>query len=106
MPQHCRGRSDLAIFEVPESAEAIYTIGSCEPAAMLCYAHERFEAGDVRCVFEQAILKQTIAVARVASSKQEAHQEYSTDPGIHHQFAIYMMVHLAIVFFQKVTMAD
>lgn len=33
---------------VPTSTEAIYGVGSCEPPAMLCYALERFEAGDVR----------------------------------------------------------
>merc|ERR1719331_1032739 len=33
---------------VPASTESIYKLGSTEPAAMLCYAHERFEAGDVR----------------------------------------------------------
>ncbi len=33
---------------VPQSTEAIFATASCEPPAMLCYALERFEAGDVR----------------------------------------------------------
>ena len=35
------------ISQVPQSTEAIYSIGNCDPPAMLCYALERYEKGDV-----------------------------------------------------------
>lgn len=33
--------------KVPESTEVIFSIGNCDPPAMLCYALERYEKGDV-----------------------------------------------------------
>jgi len=40
-------RKVLFVQRVPQSTEAIYSIGNCDPPAMLCYALERFEKGDV-----------------------------------------------------------
>ncbi|CAE8640943.1 unnamed protein product, partial [Polarella glacialis] len=35
------------VQRVPTSTEAIFSIGSFDPPAMLCYALERYEKGDV-----------------------------------------------------------
>jgi len=35
------------VQRVPESTQAIYGVGNCDPPAMLCYALERYEKGDV-----------------------------------------------------------
>jgi len=35
------------VQRVPQSTEAIFSIGNCDPPAMLCYALERYEKGDV-----------------------------------------------------------
>ncbi|CAD7928565.1 unnamed protein product [Amoebophrya sp. A25] len=42
------GQKCEMLHRIPAAVEAIYSIGSCEPPAMLCYALERFVEGDVR----------------------------------------------------------
>mmetsp|Transcript_72406 Transcript_72406/g.204674 ORF Transcript_72406/g.204674 Transcript_72406/m.204674 type:complete len:865 (+) Transcript_72406:200-2794(+) len=36
------------VQRVPQSTEQIYSIGNYDPPAMLCYAQEKFDSGDVR----------------------------------------------------------
>ncbi|CAD7928042.1 unnamed protein product [Amoebophrya sp. A120] len=42
------GQKCEILQRIPPAVESIYSIGSCEPPAMLCYALERFIEGDVR----------------------------------------------------------
>lgn len=51
------------VQRVPESTEAIYSIGNCDPPAMLCYALERYDKGDVCAQESLRLIKDDLAEA-------------------------------------------
>eukprot|EP00928_Gymnodinium_smaydae_P028796 TRINITY_DN21867_c0_g1_i1.p1 TRINITY_DN21867_c0_g1~~TRINITY_DN21867_c0_g1_i1.p1 ORF type:complete len:863 (-),score=161.32 TRINITY_DN21867_c0_g1_i1:112-2700(-) len=66
------------VQRVPDSTETIYSIGNCDPPAMLCYAWERFEKGDV-CAQESLRLISKDDLAYAVSTCVDAAQ-YEHDP--------------------------
>lgn len=66
------------VQRVPQSTEAIYSIGNCDPPAMLCYALERFEKGDVCAQESLRIIKDDLADA-VATCVDAAQHEHDVE---------------------------
>lgn len=63
------------VQRVPESIEAIDSIGNCDPPAMLCYAHECYEKGDFAAQESLRYIKQHLAEA-VATCVDAAQHEF------------------------------
>lgn len=66
------------VQRVPQSTEAIYSVGNCDPPAMLCYALERFEKGDVCAQESLRVIKDDLADA-VATCIEAASFEHDPD---------------------------
>jgi len=66
------------VQRVPESTEAIYSIGNCDPPAMLCYALERYDKGDVCAQESLRLIKDDLADA-VATCIDAAVYEHEPD---------------------------
>lgn len=64
------------VQRVPQSTEAIYSIGNCDPPAMLCYALERYEKGDVCAQESLRLIKDDLgdAVATCIDAAQHEHE--------------------------------
>lgn len=66
------------IQAVPPATDAIYSVGNCDPPAMLCYAHERFESGDVCAQESLRVIKDDLGDAR-ATCIEAASVEHEDD---------------------------
>jgi len=66
------------VQRVPKSTEAIYSIGNCDPPAMLCYALERFEKGDVCAQESLRVIKDELEDA-VSTCIDAARYEHDPD---------------------------
>lgn len=64
------------VQRVPHSTEAIYSIGNLDPPAMLCYALERFENGDVSAQESVRVIKDDLsdAVATCIDAASHEHE--------------------------------
>lgn len=64
------------VQRVPQSIEAIYSIGNCDPPAMLCFALERYEKGDVCAQESLRLIKDDLAeaVATCVDAAQHEHE--------------------------------
>lgn len=63
------------VQRVPHSTEAIFSIGNCDPPAMLCYALERYEKGDVCAQESLRLIKEDLgdAVDTCVDAAQHEH---------------------------------
>jgi len=64
------------VQRVPKSTEVIYSIGNCDPPAMLCYAVERYQNGDVCAQESLRLIKDDLgdAVATCIDAAQHEHE--------------------------------